>query len=119
MLSCVLPWPPSALRPNRARRQHWGQNATAAALYKSLCAIEFREQGIGKVDCDRVSITLTFCPPRRGKMDRSGSLAAFKAGEDALADALGVDDDNFEPITLCRGPVVKGGEVRISIEESW
>ncbi len=117
MIQCSLPWPPSELRPNRARRQHWGRNGSLAAAYKALCAIELRAQGIEKIDAEQVAVTFRFCPPRRGKMDRSGSLGAFKAGEDALAEALGIDDDNFEPVTLCRGPVVKGGRVDITITD--
>lgn len=117
MIQFELPWPPSVLRPNAARRRHWAQNGTAAALYKSLCAMELRAQGAEKLDVPRVAVILQFCPPRGGRMDRSGTLAAFKAGEDALADAIGVDDDDFEPITLCRGPVVKGGKVLITLME--
>lgn len=113
----TLPWPPSVLRPNRARTRHWAANGTAAALYKSVCAIALREQGAEVLGVDRVAVTLEFCPPRLGKMDRSGSLAAFKAGEDALADALGIDDDNFEPITLKRGQKVAGGCVVVTVTE--
>lgn len=117
MITVTLPWPPSALRPNKARTRHWAQNGTAAAIYKSLCAIELREQGIGKVPCKQVALTIRFCPPDRKRRDRDGSLSAFKAGLDCLAEALGMDDDDFEPITICRGPVVKGGRVEITITE--
>ena len=92
-------------------------NAKDAAAYKALCSIALRSQGIGKVEAERVAVTLRFCPPRRGRMDRSGTLAAFKAGEDALAEAIGVDDDEFEPITLCRGEPVKGGAVIVEVTE--
>lgn len=118
MICAQLPWPPSSLRPNAARRRHYMANAKDAAAYKALCAIELRAQGIGRVDCEQVAVTLRFCPPRRGRMDRSGTLAAFKAGEDALSEALGIDDDDFEPITLCRGDPVKGGAVFVQVSEA-
>lgn len=92
-------------------------NAKDAAAYKALCLIELRRQGLSTIDADAVAITLRFHPPRRGRMDRSGTLAAFKAGEDALSEVIGIDDDDFEPITLCRGEPVKGGRVDIMISD--
>jgi Holliday junction resolvase RusA-like endonuclease len=117
MITVELPWMPSVLRPNRARTRHWAANGKAAAAYKAECLIELRRQGLGKIDADQVAITLRFHPPRRGRMDRSGSLAAFKAAEDALADVIGIDDDQFEPITLCRGDPVPGGKVVVTIHD--
>lgn len=118
MLSCVLPYPPSALRPNAVNRQYWQKSRTAAALYKSLCAIELREQGLGKVDADRLHLTIQFCPPDARRRDLDNMLASVKHGIDAISDAVGVDDYHFG-FTISRGPVVKGGEVRISITEDW
>jgi len=118
MIQVELPWPPGQLRPNVARRTHWRSNSTAAALYKSLCAMDLRPQ-IDKAEFGSVPISLTiqFCPPSRRKYDRDGSLSSIKAGLDALAAHLGMDDDDFEPITLRRGPVVKGGKVVITLME--
>lgn len=119
MIQVTLPWMPAVLRPNRARTRHWAANGTAAKLYKSVCAIAIREQiasdEFGSVP---VALTIQFCPPTRRKYDRDGSLSALKAGLDALADHLGMDDDDFEPITICRGPVIKGGQVIVTITES-
>lgn len=118
MLQFSLSWPPSALRPNAARRRYWAANATAAALYKSVVAIELREQGVAIMAMpSRLAVTLRFCPPTRRTYDLDGSLSACKSALDQLADMLGVDDACFEPITLCRGPVLKGGRVEVTITE--
>lgn len=119
MITVELPWMPSVLRPNRARTRHWAANGTAAKLYKSVCAIAIREQGVPRDFSDSVPVALTirFHPPTRRRYDRDGSLSALKAGLDALADHLGMDDNDFEPITICRGGVVKGGKVVITITD--
>lgn len=116
MLRVTLPWPPSELRPNAARRRHYHANAATAAKYKADCYVAILEQGINPAD-GPLSLTITFHPPTRRKYDRDGSLSAIKAGLDILAAHLGIDDDDFEPITLCRGGVIKGGAVEIVISE--
>lgn len=119
MIAVTLPWPPSELRPNRERTRHWRSNASAAAAYKAVCFVSLRAQGLVPLCLDNTTVALTirFCPPSRRKYDRDGSLSAFKAGMDALAHHLGMDDDDFEPITICRGPVIKGGSVEVLIHE--
>lgn len=114
MIHVTLPWPPSALRHNA--HQHWRKRHTAAALYKSLCAIDLREQGLGKLDVDRLHLTLTFHPPDRRRHDLDGMLSRSKWGLDCIADATGVDDYHFG-LTLIRGEVVKGGRVDVAIAE--
>ena len=119
MITVEMPWPPSELRPNRERTRHWRANASTAASYKAICSIALRQQGLDPSLSDSVPVALTirFCPPTRRKYDRDGSLSAFKAGLDALAAHLGMDDNDFEPVTICRGAVVKGGAVQVTISE--
>lgn len=116
MISFTLPYPPSDLRPNKSRTRYWRANADTAREFKALCQAELGEQGIGKVEADRLHITLTFCPSNRRRLDLDADLSASKAMIDALSDVLGVDDQHFS-YGLYRGEVVKGGLVRVIITE--
>lgn len=53
---------------------------------------------------------VTFHPPDKRKRDRDNIIASFKAGQDGLADAWGIDDNEFE-ITYALGEPRKGGAV--------
>ena len=63
----------------------------------------------------RVPLVLTFCPPDRRARDLDGLLSSCKASLDGVAHALGVNDARFEPLTLRRGRVVKGGVVVLEV----
>lgn len=84
-----LPFPPSSLVPHAGG--HWGKKAGATKKYRKLCADEAVAQGVRHIQSDCVNAVVTFYPPNR-RMDRQNREAAFKAGIDGLADALGVDD---------------------------
>ena len=60
-------------------------------------------------------VKITFQPPDRRKRDRDNMIAAFKAGQDGLADALGIDDAILVP-TYDTGEPVKGGRVDIELD---
>jgi crossover junction endodeoxyribonuclease RusA len=62
-----------------------------------------------------LALTLTFCAPDRRRRDLDNLLSALKADFDGVAQALGVDDHMFEPITLRRGEAVKPGRVVLEI----
>ena len=108
-----LPWPSPALSPNA--RVHRMAKATAARKYRAACGWAAKAGGIGKVDADALHLTLTFCPPDHRRRDLDNMHASFKAGADALADVLGVDDHRFA-ITLRRGAIAPGGAVLVEIE---
>lgn len=116
MLRIELPYPPSDLRPNKSRTRYWRKNAETARSFKALCRVELRAQGVGKIDADKLHISLTYCPKDRARRDLDADLSASKALIDALSDALGVDDQHFS-YSLFRGEVVEGGIVRIIITE--
>jgi hypothetical protein len=69
----------------------------------------------GPIDADSLNVTLTFFPPDNRRRDLDGMLSASKALIDGVADSLEVDDSKWA-ITLRRGDVVKGGNVRFEIE---
>lgn len=116
MITIELPWPATALWPNR--RAHWRtlhyarQDAHALACHLSLKAgANYHTRP------HTLAVEIEFCPPSRRRFDRDNALAALKGHLDGVAEAMGVDDSNFEPITLRRGEVVKGGKVIVSIQE--
>ena len=99
----ILPFPPSVLNPNT--RAHWSKKAGAAKKYRSDCAwIASRYPAMKK-------FKITFRPPRAGKRDRDNLIAAFKAGQDGLADAWGIDDSLFEITYAPLGEKLKDGGV--------
>jgi len=63
----------------------------------------------------RALLAIEFLPPDRRKRDDDNMLAAFKAGRDGLADALGIDDNRFVTQLSVSDETVKGGAVRVRI----
>lgn len=109
-----LPWPPAVLSPNA--RAHWATRSKAAKAYRQACYLLTRQSGI-VAPAGRVLLALEFVPPDRRRRDDDNCLAAFKAGRDGVADALGIDDSRFiTQFALSREPV-KGGAVRVRISE--
>lgn len=54
---------------------------------------------------------IMFHPPNRQSRDKDNLIARFKAGQDGLAEAMGVDDAEFNDVPRDIGEVVKGGAV--------
>lgn len=106
-----LPWPPKELSPNA--RVHWSKKSKAAKVYRTACKVITRLSGVVAPEGE-VHLSITFCPPDRRKRDDDNCLAAFKAGRDGVADALGIDDNRFVT-TLRMGEPVKGGAVLVRI----
>ena len=107
----TLPWPSTALSPNT--RQHWGKLAAAKKAYRAACAWTAKEQGAGRIDAQRLHLTITFYPPNRRAHDLDNCLARLKSGLDGLADVLGVDDKNWT-LTISKADAV-GGFVRVEV----
>lgn len=122
MIAVTLPWPSAKLNPNRSKGFHW---AVTSALRKSARleawalarAATSKQQGWvpGILGNGAVSLTITFMQPDRRARDRDNLLAALKPSLDGLADALGVNDSQFEPITIRREYGSKPGAVRIQV----
>lgn len=107
-----LPWPPKELNPN-ARLHHMAK-ARVVKSYRETCywlavAALWRGEALTKP-----LIKLTFCPPDKRRRDLDNMLASFKAGADAVADALRVNDHLFD-LLLTRGEPVKDGAVIVEI----
>jgi crossover junction endodeoxyribonuclease RusA len=115
----TLPYPPAKLSPNK--RLHWAARAQIVAKYRADCfAVTLTVKNHGLQGDERrlsprpLPIKITFHPPDRRRRDRDNMIAAFKAGADGVADAIGVDDADWSP-TYAVGEPVKGGCVIIEI----
>lgn len=112
-----IPFPPSELFPNRANGKHWSSTRKAKDGYRDAAywlAVEARKAY--PMPVHDLPLTLTFCPPNRINRDRDNCLAATKHALDGIAKALGVDDLVFEPLTIQRGAVRKGGCVIVEVQ---
>lgn len=113
-MKVTLPYPPAKLSPNK--RLHWAARAQIVAKYRRECRILTR----GKIDIapwagpEPMPVQITFHPPDKRRRDRDNMIAAFKAGADGVADAIGVDDADWSP-TYAVGEPVKGGCVIVKI----
>jgi crossover junction endodeoxyribonuclease RusA len=114
MISVTLPWPDRLLHPNA--RPHWAAKAKAvkSARVKAGWAVTAETNG-RKWPEEGASVSVTFRPPDQRKRDLDGMISAHKAAQDGIADALGVDDCEFQ-CTYAIGEPVKGGAVLVTIQ---
>lgn len=115
MFEISLPWPAAVLSPNS--RTHWAPKARAVRLARVHTSWLVKEKCRAKPGWGRAAIGMTFCPPNHRRRDRDNLIASMKAATDGIADALGLDDSNFET-TYRMGDVVKGGAVLVTISEA-
>ena len=113
MMKLDLPFPPSILNPNS--RSHWRAFSKAKKKYRQDCQwlSQHLRPKIGKV---MVYLEITFHPPDKRKRDKDNMIAAFKAGQDGMADAWRVDDNLFSA-SYHIGEPVKHGSVSIVIDQ--
>lgn len=122
MIHITLPFPPSALMPNRANGKHWTATRAAkdsyftAALLLTRQAVE-RHTGKWYPLTGQVPLRITFSAPDKRGRDLDNLLASIKHGIDGIATSLTINDKMFSPITIVRGDVVKGGSVLVEIGE--
>lgn len=108
----LLPWPPKVLSPNA--RAHWAARSKAAKSYRMQCFLFAKQAGL-VAPAGRVLLSLEFLPPNKRRRDDDNLLAAFKAGRDGLADAMGVDDSLFVSQVQVSEVVHPGGAVRVML----
>ena len=113
-MSVMLPWPPTKTSANGSQADYHGK-ARAAKSYKQVCAWECVRQKVKTINApgDYLPVTITYFPPRNSRMDWDNISKRAKQGFDAVAEAIGVDDGRWWPVTLQRGAPVKGGSVMI------
>ena len=110
----ILPWPPKELSPNA--RQHWTKLAKAKKAYRDACAWTAKQQGAGRIEAQKLHLTITFVPPNRRAHDLDNCLARMKSGLDGLADVLGVDDKHWT-MTISKADTV-GGMVKVEVRHA-
>ena len=111
-MNVTLPWPPKDLSPNS--RIHWSRRSKAAKAYRRACHVLTLEAGIRGVDWEGdIHLWIDFYPPDRRHRDDDNIIAAFKAGRDGMADAMGLDDKQFRIHPYVKDEI--GGMVKIRI----
>jgi crossover junction endodeoxyribonuclease RusA len=93
----TLPWPPKELSPNA--RVHRLAKAKFAKEYRYACWVLAKEAKLVAPE-GQVHLKITFFPPTRQPRDLDNCLASIKSGLDGVADALGINDRDFRPITI-------------------
>lgn len=115
MIRVTLPYPDAKLSPNA--RVHWADKASKVRAYRQACGYQAMAQGLRRIDAESLSLEIQFCPPDKRRRDRDNAIAAFKHGQDAIADVTGIDDANFTVTYAPWGNPVPGGQVIITIGE--
>ena len=113
-MNVTLPWPPSDLSPNS--RVHWATLAKLKKQYRAACAWTAKAHGLGKIEADKLHVTLEFYAPTRRAYDLDNALARMKSGLDGLADVIGVDDSKWS-LTIKKADTI-GGMVKVSIDKA-
>lgn len=117
MITIHLPWPDARLNPNRSKGKHW---AATVALRKSARAAAHiltkqAARGVTFPMGQEIAMAIAFVQPDRRARDRDNLLGAAKPQIDGVADALGCNDSQFNPVTVSREFGPKPGSVRITI----
>lgn len=114
-----LPWLDPTLSSNA--RVHWSQTAKAVArARRDACVNTLSITNSAKravaASLDKIDIKVTFYPPDNRRRDKQNMPAnkTIKSYLDGIADALGIDDNKFNP-SFAYGDVVKGGEIIVEV----
>lgn len=115
MIVITLPFPDPRLNPNRSKGLHWG--ATTAIRKKArLDAYHLTRAATPALKHEgNIELIVTFIQPDKRSRDRDNLLSAAKPQLDGVADALGVNDSQFDPVTIKREYGAKPGATRIEI----
>ena len=116
-ITVELPFPDRRLNPNNSKGKHWAATVALRKAARADAALLTRTVGAGVrfAAGQEVELAITFIQPDRRARDRDNLLAACKPMLDGVADALGVNDSQFEPVTIRREYGKKPGAVLIEI----
>lgn len=116
-MKITLPWPDMSLMPNRKNGRHWGgtQAAKVRARQDGYYAAKSAHRG-DIVLGETIPLRITFAAPDRRHRDLDNLLACMKHTLDGVAQALGVDDKQFRPITVdATHDTLKAGYVTVEV----
>ena len=119
-MKITLPWPSAKLNPNRSKGMHWASTSALRKVARSdAFALAFKAMSIREFvrppATGAVALSITFVQPDRRARDRDNLLAALKPSLDGVADALGINDSQFDPITIRREYGAKPGSVIVEV----
>lgn len=118
MIFIHLPWPNAALAPNRSNGRHWSGVAAIKAKAKTDAYMLAKQAAKGQIlnATDKYALKILFIAPDKRRRDLDGCHGSIKHYLDGIAQALGVDDSQFGPVTIhyCLGS--KPGQVSIGVE---
>lgn len=101
-LTITLPWVDPRLMPNRKNGAAWQSSHAAKIRAKQDGALSARA-ALGRnalTPADTYPLNILFVAPDGRHRDLDNMLAASKAALDGVAEALGIDDRLFRPITI-------------------
>lgn len=118
MITLDLPWPPSVNTYYRSPRSGRLAGRTliseAGRNYRKAVEDYVRLKRLGVTLRGSLAIRIMAFPPDRRTRDLDNCLKALL---DSITHAKAVEDDGlFDKITIERGPVMKGGLVRVCID---
>ncbi len=100
-MTVTLPFPAPELFPNRRNGQHWGKTNNAKEAAKDAAFWLTKQAMNGYTPPDGyIPLSVVFVTPTRHRRDWDGMAGAFKAAQDGIAAALGIDDSRFKPVLV-------------------
>lgn len=115
-----LPWPNKALSPNsridRRSSTKIRQAARDLGFYAAKEALQKNGFPSYLHGVAGIVVIYSFHAPNMHRYDLDNALSRLKAANDGIALALGVDDSDWNAVTLRRGQPVVGGRVDVEIE---
>lgn len=96
-----LPFPSPLLFPNRKHADHWtkAHAAKVKARDDAFYATKQAAKAFKPTD-GYIPLSVLFVTPTRVRRDWDGMAGAFKASQDGIAQALGIDDSRFKPVLI-------------------
>lgn len=113
-LQLMMPWPDSLLNPNV--KVHWAVKRDAKQASRDAGYLITLQKGVQLDPDKRYQVELVFCPPNNRTRDLDNLQASCKWMLDGIAQALGINDSQFRPVSDW-GPLVERGKVEVSIKE--
>ena len=107
----TLRWPPPILFPNARNAAHWRKVAGPKQEYRDACFWLTKEAMGRKRFLQQPQVQIAFFPPDRRRRDRDGCIGAIKALQDGMAQAIGFDDSEWQPIYTFHPPAPPDGRV--------